>query len=65
MSPCVSFLPAGELHDPVTFKPLTDNAKIVAIATTGNVYLYDTIDRLNIKCVFLCVCVLVRACVVS
>lgn len=38
-----------EYCDPVTFKPFTDSTHIVAIATSGNVYAWDTIHRLNIK----------------
>eukprot|EP00123_Amoebidium_parasiticum_P017106 comp23713_c0_seq1/m.40796 comp23713_c0_seq1/g.40796 ORF comp23713_c0_seq1/g.40796 comp23713_c0_seq1/m.40796 type:complete len:523 (-) comp23713_c0_seq1:381-1949(-) len=40
---------AGEYHDPVTFKQFTDNAHIVANKLSGNVFLMDTIDRLNVK----------------
>ena len=39
----------GEYIDPVTFKVFTDNTHIVALGTTGNVFAYDTVDRLNIK----------------
>ena len=39
----------GEYVDPVTFKVLTDNTHVVALANTGNVFAYDTIERLNIK----------------
>lgn len=39
----------GEYVDPVTFKALTDNTKIVAVRTTGNVYAWETVERLNIK----------------
>lgn len=38
-----------EMVDPVTFKVFTDNTHIVALKNTGNVFTYDTIDRLNIK----------------
>lgn len=38
-----------EYVDPVTYKPLTDNTHIVALRNTGNVFAWDTIDRLNIK----------------
>jgi peptidyl-prolyl cis-trans isomerase-like 2 len=38
-----------EYVDPVTFKVFTDNTHIVAIRTTGNVFAWDTVDRLNIK----------------
>jgi peptidyl-prolyl cis-trans isomerase-like protein 2 len=33
----------GEIHDPITFKPLSEHSHIVAIATTGNVYLAESI----------------------
>lgn len=39
----------GEYVDPVTYKVLTDNTHIVALRNTGNVFAYDTLDRLNIK----------------
>ena len=39
----------GEYVDPVTFKVFTDNTHIVALKSTGNVFAYDTIERLNIK----------------
>ncbi|KAI9759481.1 MAG: hypothetical protein M4579_002321 [Chaenotheca gracillima] len=38
-----------EYVDPVTFKVFTDNSHIVALRNTGNVFAYDTIERLNIK----------------
>ncbi|CEP16092.1 hypothetical protein [Parasitella parasitica] len=38
-----------EYHCPVTFKVFTDHTAIAAIKTTGNVFAYDTIDKLNIK----------------
>lgn len=34
---------SGELHDPISFKPFSEHSHIVAIATTGNVYLADSI----------------------
>jgi len=34
----------GEYHDPVAFKIFTDYTKIAAIATSGNVYAYETIE---------------------
>lgn len=40
---------AGEFECPVLFKPLTKNSYIAAIATTGNVYLMEAIEQLNIK----------------
>ena len=39
----------GEMVDPVTFKVFTDNSHIVALRNTGNVFAYDTVERLNIK----------------
>ena len=39
----------GEYVDPVTFKVFTNNSHIVAIKPTGNVFAYDTVERLNIK----------------
>ncbi|KIK70870.1 hypothetical protein GYMLUDRAFT_79070 [Collybiopsis luxurians FD-317 M1] len=35
--------PSGEIHDPISFKPFTEHSHIVAIATTGNVFLADSI----------------------
>ena len=40
---------AGEYIDPVTYKVLTNNTHIVALRSTGNVYAWDTVERLNIK----------------
>ena len=39
----------GEFVDPVTFKALTDNSHVVALANTGNVFAHDTVDRLNVR----------------
>ncbi|KAF2710253.1 peptidyl-prolyl cis-trans isomeras-like protein-like 2 [Pleomassaria siparia CBS 279.74] len=39
----------GEYVDPVTYKVFTDNTHIVALGNTGNVYSWDTVERLNIK----------------
>nr|CAH7713098.1 unnamed protein product [Callosobruchus chinensis] len=39
----------GELECPVLFKPLTKSSHVAAIATTGNVYLMEAIEQLNIK----------------
>ena len=39
----------GEYVDPVTYKAFTDNTHIVALKNTGNVFAWDTIERLNIK----------------
>jgi peptidyl-prolyl cis-trans isomerase-like 2 len=33
----------GELHDPISFKPFSEHSHIVAIATTGNVFLAQSI----------------------
>ncbi|KAL3474148.1 hypothetical protein BJX99DRAFT_248480 [Aspergillus californicus] len=40
---------ADEFIDPVTFKVLTDNTHIVALRNTGNVFAWDTVERLNVK----------------
>lgn len=40
---------SGEYVDPVTYKVLTDNTHIVALRNTGNVFAWDTVERLNIK----------------
>ncbi|OJJ51067.1 hypothetical protein ASPZODRAFT_148429 [Penicilliopsis zonata CBS 506.65] len=40
---------AGEYVDPVTYKVFTDNTHIVALRNTGNVFAWDTVERLNIK----------------
>ncbi|KAE9408209.1 cyclophilin-like protein [Gymnopus androsaceus JB14] len=34
---------SGEIHDPISFKPFSEHSHIVAIATTGNVFLADSI----------------------
>lgn len=39
----------NEFFCPVTYKVFTDNSKIAAIATTGNVFAYEAIEELNIK----------------
>ena len=39
----------GEYVDPVTFKVFTNNTHLVALRSTGNVFSWDTVDRLNIK----------------
>ncbi|PNS19216.1 Peptidyl-prolyl cis-trans isomerase-like 2 [Sphaceloma murrayae] len=39
----------GEYVDPVTYKVFTDNTHIVALRMSGNVFAYETVDRLNIK----------------
>ncbi|RHZ79257.1 hypothetical protein Glove_150g39 [Diversispora epigaea] len=38
-----------EYHCPATYRVFNDHTHIVAIKTTGNVYSYEAIDRLNIK----------------
>lgn len=38
-----------EFYCPVTFKVFSDHTAIAAIKTTGNVFAYDTIEKLNIK----------------
>ncbi|KAI0756707.1 cyclophilin-like protein [Daedaleopsis nitida] len=35
--------PSGEIHDPISFKPFSEHSHIVAIATTGNVFLAESI----------------------
>ncbi|KIK12954.1 hypothetical protein PISMIDRAFT_646606 [Pisolithus microcarpus 441] len=35
--------PSGEMHDPISFKPFSVHSHIVAIATTGNVFLAESI----------------------
>ncbi|KAI0931894.1 hypothetical protein AcW1_000828 [Taiwanofungus camphoratus] len=35
--------PSGEIHDPISFKPFSEHSHIVAIVTTGNVFLADSI----------------------
>jgi len=39
----------GEMVDPVTYKVFTNNTHIVALANTGNVFAWETVERLNIK----------------
>ncbi|KAF1983148.1 hypothetical protein K402DRAFT_456773 [Aulographum hederae CBS 113979] len=39
----------GEYVDPVTYKVFTNNTHIVALKTTGNVFSWDTVERLNVK----------------
>ncbi|KAI5292940.1 Peptidyl-prolyl cis-trans isomerase cyp8 [Ascosphaera acerosa] len=39
----------AEYVDPVTFKPLTSNTHVVAIRTSGNVFAWDTVDKLNVR----------------
>jgi peptidyl-prolyl cis-trans isomerase-like 2 len=35
--------PNGEIHDPISFKPFSEHSHIVAITTTGNVFLAESI----------------------
>ena len=35
--------PSGEIHDPISFKPFSEHSHMVAIATTGNVFLAESI----------------------
>lgn len=39
----------GRLYDPVSCKELTDHSHLVAVKPTGNVFLYDTVQQLNLK----------------
>lgn len=39
----------GNFHDPVSRKEFTDHSHIVAIRTSGNTFLYETVQRLNVK----------------
>ena len=39
----------GQYHCPVTYKTFTNNSKIAAVATSGNVYSYSAIEELNVK----------------
>lgn len=34
---------SGEIHDPISFKPFSEHSHVVAIATTGNVFLAESI----------------------
>ncbi|SOV05481.1 Peptidyl-prolyl cis-trans isomerase-like 2 [Ustilago sp. UG-2017a] len=40
---------AGRVHDPVSFKEFGSHSHLVAIRQSGNVFLWDTVQRLNIK----------------
>lgn len=40
---------SGEYVDPVTYKVLTNNTHVVALRNTGNVFAWETVERLNIK----------------
>lgn len=35
--------PTGQIHDPISFKPFSEHSHIVAIASTGNVFLADSV----------------------
>uniref|UniRef100_A0A5K3EZD8 RING-type E3 ubiquitin transferase n=1 Tax=Mesocestoides corti TaxID=53468 RepID=A0A5K3EZD8_MESCO len=39
----------GKYHCPITFKVFNQNTHIVAVRTTGNVYAFEAVERLNIK----------------
>lgn len=39
----------GKYHCPLTFRVFNENSHIVAIKTTGNVFSFEAIDKLNIK----------------
>ncbi|KDN37460.1 hypothetical protein K437DRAFT_240666 [Tilletiaria anomala UBC 951] len=39
----------GKYSDPISYKGFNEHTHIVAIATTGNVYAYETVQQLNIK----------------
>ena len=39
----------GDMVDPVTYKVFTDNTHIVALKPSGNVFAYDTVQKLNVK----------------
>ncbi|KAF8634419.1 hypothetical protein AX15_000870 [Amanita polypyramis BW_CC] len=34
---------SGEIHDPISFKPFSEHSHIVAVTTTGNVYLAESV----------------------
>ncbi|XP_014205279.1 peptidyl-prolyl cis-trans isomerase-like 2 [Copidosoma floridanum] len=39
----------GQYHCPVLFKAFTNTSRIVAVKTTGNVFLQEAVEQLNIK----------------
>lgn len=39
----------GRYHDPVSFKEFGQHSHLVAIRQSGNVFLWDTVQRLNVK----------------
>ena len=44
--------PSGKYHCPVTFRIFNENTHIVAVGTTGNIFGYEAVERLNIKAGF-------------
>ncbi|XP_074641089.1 RING-type E3 ubiquitin-protein ligase PPIL2-like isoform X2 [Tubulanus polymorphus] len=44
---------SDQYHCPVTFRIFNENTHIVAIKTTGNVFSYEAVERLNLKPKFL------------
>ena len=42
----------GEYCDPVTFKVFTDNTHIIVVKTSGNVFAWDTVERLVVLSLF-------------
>jgi peptidyl-prolyl cis-trans isomerase-like protein 2 len=42
----------GSWQDPVSFKAFNDSTHLVAIATSGNVFAFDTVQQLNVKAKF-------------
>lgn len=36
-----------QIHDPVSFKPFSEHSHIVALATTGNVYLAESVKNMG------------------
>ena len=44
-----SFFSLGKFHCPVTYRVFTESTHIVAVRTTGNVFSYDAVERLNLK----------------
>ncbi|KAN0064003.1 cyclophilin peptidyl-prolyl cis-trans isomerase Cyp8 [Thecaphora frezii] len=43
----------GRYHDPVSYKEFGEHSHIVAVAPSGNVYSYDSLQQLNIKAKFM------------
>lgn len=46
----------GLYHCPVTYKVFNKHTHIVAVATSGNVYSYDTVKELNLGTKNMTVC---------